>query len=461
MELKKTVMQLRPYQVRIANWLCDHPHACLSVDMGLGKTAATLHFIDHTLQLYPSATFLIVAPKRVAETVWMQEAEKWELWRVARNMVLVAGNAKKKADAAASTAQIKIVSRDNLKYFENQSFDVLVIDELTSFKNMKSERTKLVRSIHATRKIGLTGTFAPNGLLDVYAQLAAIDIAPNDDKEYFAWRGRWFIDINAHTPLNFPRWVPRGGVTEAQVLGDWERDIITLTTEDYLQLPPIQYQTVEVTLTESERRAYDEIVATLHFELPNGLDDFTVDEKARFAKIQTLCSGFVYDNEKEYSEGGVVRIEGGGSKIQAAVEFCRHAAAEGESVLLFYQYRETAVWFGEEAQKAGLRIASVKGSSYDWLTQWNTGNLDVLVANPASAGHGLNLQQGGHIILWLELTYNYEYYAQANARLHRTGQLKPVQVWTLEAKDTVDGNVRRLLANKDKTNKRIESITKR
>ena len=454
-------MQLRPYQIRIANWLCNHPHACLSVGMGLGKTAATLHFIDHTMQIYPAATFLIIAPKRVAESVWMQEAEKWELWRVARNMILVSGTAEQKEAAANSTAPIKIVSRDNLKYFENATFDVLVIDELTSFKNMKSQRTKAARSIHATRKIGLTGTFAPNGLLDVYAQLAVLDIAPNDEKEFFAWRGRWFVDVNAHTSLNFPRWLPRAGVTESAALGDWALDIITLTTEDYLQLPPIQYNTIDVELTASERKAYDDMVATLHFEMPNSLDDFVVDEKARVAKIQTLCSGFVYDTEKEYSDSGVVRIEGGGAKIQAAVEFCRHAAAEGESVLMFYQYRETAVMFGEEATKAGLRIASVKGSNYDWLQAWNTGNLDVLVATPASAGHGLNLQQGGHIVLWLELTYNYEYYAQANARLHRTGQLKPVQVWTLEAKDTVDGNVRRLLANKDKTNKRIELITKR
>ena len=429
--------------------------------MGLGKTAAVLHWVQHTLQLYPAATFLIVAPKRVAETVWMQEAEKWEMWRVARNMQLVAGTPRQKEAAATSTAPIKIVSRDNLKYFENRSFDVLIIDELTSFKNMKSQRTNAVKSIHATRKIGLTGTFAPNGLLDVYAQLAVLDIAPSDERDFYAWRGRWFVDVNASTSLPYPRYVPRAGATEAAVLGDWARDIITLTTEDYLSLPQIQFNTIDVELTKSERKAYDDMVATLHFEMPGGLEDFTVDEKARFAKIQTLCSGFVYDTDGQFGEaGGVVRIEGGGSKIEAAVEFCRHAAAEGESVLMFYQYRESAVWFGEEAAKAGLRIASVKGSGVQWLRDWNAGNLDVLVANPASAGHGLNLQQGGHIVLWLELTYNYEYYAQANARLHRTGQLKPVQVWTLEAKDTVDGNVRRLLNVKEKTNRRVEAVTK-
>lgn len=450
-------MELRPYQKRIANWLCDHPHACLSVGMGLGKTAAVLHFIDYSLQLYPWATCLIVAPKRVAETVWRQEAEKWELWRVARNMVLVAGTPAQKEAAAASAAPIKIVGRDNLKYFENAEVDVLVIDELTSFKSMTAERTRLVMSIRATRKIGMTGTFAPNGLLDVYGQLAAVGIASPEEGDFYAWRGRWFVDIMKGAKVAFSKWTIRNGVTEAQALGDWTRDIITLTTEDYLQLPPMMVDVVTVPLTEAERKAYDDLVATLHFELPGEDFDFTVDEKARFAKVQTLCSGFVYDTD---DGGKPIRIGGGGAKVEAAVEFCRRAAAEGESVLLFYNYRETAVWFGELAQKAGLRIASVKGGDYGWLERWNAGELDVLVANPASAGHGLNLQHGGHVVLWLELTYNYEYYAQANARLHRTGQVKPVQVAALVAEDTVDGAVWGALQRKSQTNRRVEAVTK-
>lgn len=448
-------MELRSYQKRIANWLCSHPHACLSVGMGLGKTAAVLHFIDHTLELYPAATFLIVAPKRVAETVWMQEAEKWELWRVLRNMQLI--TAKNKGDADGC-APIKIVSRDNVGLFAGKDVDVLVIDELTSFKNMKAQRTKHVLSIKATRRIGMTGTFAPNGLLDVYAQLAALGIASPEIGDFYAWRGRWFQNINQGRAVQFARYVPRVGVTEREVLEPYLKDIITLTTEDYLELPPMQEHTVAVDLSEEERRAYDDLVATLHFELPDSLEDFTVNEKSRFAKVQTLCSGFVYDTGEDHG-GGAIRIKGGGSKIAAAVEFCRRAAAEGESVLVFYSYRETAVWFGELAKEAGLRIASVR-SGTDWFGLWNARQLDVLVANPASAGHGLNLQHGGHIILWLELTYNYEYFAQANARLHRTGQRDPVQVWYLQARGTVDEGVLRALRNKSKTNSRVEAVTK-
>ena len=450
-------MELRPYQKRIANWLCQHPRACLSVGMGLGKTAAVLHFLDYTRRLYPHATALIVAPKRVSETVWLPEAEKWELWQLRANMILVTSKNKQDAD---SEAPVKVVSRDNVGLFAGKHFDVLVMDELTSFKNLKSQRTKAVLAVDADRRIGLTGTFAPNGLLDTYAQLAACGIASADEHDYYAWRGRWFVNANQGRPVAFPDWKPRHGTTAETALAPWLGDIITLTTEDYLQLPPMQTQTVEVELTKAERKAYDDLVATLHFELPGGLDDFTVSEKARFAKVQTLCSGFVYDRDGDYSEAGVVRIKGGGAKIAAAVEFCRRAAGEGESVLLFYNYRETALWLGEELAKEGLRFASVNGSNLDWLGLWNGGELDVLVANPASAGHGLNLQAGGHIVLWLELTYNYEYYAQANARLHRTGQMQPVQVWHLVAKDTVDEGVLRLLQNKDKTNKRVEAATK-
>lgn len=450
-------MELRPYQRRIANWLCQHPRACLSVGMGLGKTAAVLHFLEHTRRMYPAFTALIVAPKRVIETVWMQEAEKWELWPLRANMELVTA---KNREAANGDAPIKLVSRDNIGLFEGREFDILVIDELTTFKNMKSQRTKAVLSIKATRRIGLTGTFAPNGLLDTYAQLAALNIASPAEGDFYAWRGRWFTNIMQGTAAPFPKWVLRAGVTAETALSPWLGDIITLTTEDYLQLPPMQTHTVEVELTKAERKAYDDLVATLHFELPDGLEDFTVSEKARFAKVQTLCSGFVYDRDGDYSEDGVVRIKGGGAKIAEAVEFCCRAAGEGESVLLFYNYRETALWLGEALTKAGLRFASVKGSNLDWLAKWNAGELDVLVANPASAGHGLNLQAGGHIVLWLELTYNYEYYAQANARLHRTGQTQPVQVWHLVAKDTVDEGVLRLLQNKDNTNKLVEAATK-
>lgn len=449
-------MELRPYQKRIANWLCQHPRACLSVGMGLGKTASVLHFLDYTLRLYPQARILIVAPKRVAETVWLQEAEKWELWNLRSCMCLVAGTKKQKEELAnpSYTMQVKVVSRDNISLFADQRFDILIIDELTSFKSWKAARSKAVRSIEADRKIGLTGTFAPNGLLDIYPQLACLDMAGKKDGDYYAWVGRWFENVMAGSGQPFKRFVLRRGVQPREVVAPWLNDIITLTTDDYLQLPPMVEVTLPVELSKEERKAYDDLNAVLHFELPDRLEDFTVEARSKFAKLQTLASGFVYETET----GEAVRIKGGGTKVRQAVEFCLECAEQGESVLLFYNYRESAVWFGELAKDAGLRIAST--SSKRWLERWNGGELDVLVANPASAGHGLNLQAGGHIVLWLELTYNYEYFAQANARLHRTGQEKRVRCYYMLAGGTLDGKVLSALRSKGRVNGEVEQVTK-
>lgn len=457
-------MKLRKYQHRIINELVNKPNVCLSVGMGLGKTAAVLHFLEETRRRYPFFTALIVAPKRVAETVWLQEAEKWQLWELAGSMCLVAGSkAEKERKAAPSyTANVKVVSRDNVKLFEGQEFNILIIDELTSFKNLKAQRTKDLLSIKADRKIGMTGTFAPNGLIDIFAQLAVLDIADagKNNGNFWAWLGRYFQDLNAGRGVPYKRYVLRSGETAESVVEVWRDRILTLTTEDYLELPPMIEQVVPFQLSPAERKAYDGMVSSLHFELPD-LDDFTVSEKARFAKIQTLASGFVYDTDGDYGEpGGVIRIGDTSSRVALAVDMCLRCAAEGERVLLFYNYRETGVMFGEACNAAGLRVASVKGNDNRWLHRWNAGEIDVLVANPASAGHGLNLQGGGHIILWLELTYNYELFAQANARLHRTGQTQQVVVYYLVAAETVDKAILSALRRKHNGNREVEEVTK-
>lgn len=444
-------LTLRNYQKRICNFIVDHPHACVSVGMGLGKTACALHVLDHIKTRCPQMTALIVAPKRVAETVWMQEAEKWG-FDVRNHMALVSGTPAQRAKAAQS-AEILVVSRDNIADFAGQTFDILVIDELTSFKTRTAKRTDAILSIKAGRKIGLTGTIAPNGLIDLFSQMAALDMAGHAKGDWYAWRGRFFENIMEGSGQPFKKFRLRPGVTAEQVLEPWRNDIITLTTEDWLELPEMMETVMPVELADVERDAYMDLNAVLHFEMPDGLD-FTASDKGKFAKLQTLCGGFVYDTET----GEALRLDGGGTKIRASVEFCERCAAEGESVLLFYQYRESAVWFGELAKEAGLRIAST--SSKGWLERWNNGDLDVLVANPTSAGHGLNLQHGGHVVLWMELTYNYEHYAQANARLHRTGQLERVRCYYLVAKGTVDERILPALKKKAEVNRNVQEMTK-
>lgn len=439
-------MELRDYQKKIIERLEKQPNVVLSVGMGLGKTLAVLKFLEETLILYPLSRTLIVAPKRVAENTWLQEAEKWQIWRVFRNMELITGDKETKRKKAVSAAPIKIISRDNLQYVAGMQFDILVIDELTSFKNMDAERTKQIFTIKADRKIGMTGTLAPNGLIDIYGQLAAVGIFPQSKKEFWKWRGTYFEDVMSGSGQPFKKYQLRKGMQITAPIEQARDKIFTLTAEDYLHIGPMIYNEIKTELTEKEKTAYKNAVAFLQFELPSGLN-FSIDEKAKFQKLQTLCSGFVYDTETNKAETV------GDTKIQTAIDYCINAKEQGEQVLLFYNYVNTALRFGEVAQKNSLQIASP--SAKNWLQKWNNKELDVLVANPQQIGHGLNLQQGGHIILWLELTYNLELFFQSNARLHRQGQTKPVIVNYITAKDTIDERIFPLLMKKNNTNTNV------
>ncbi|MCQ2319301.1 MAG: DEAD/DEAH box helicase [Bacteroidales bacterium] len=446
-------MQLRGYQKRLVDEILRRKNVCLSVGMGLGKTISVLTALDYIMYTndYQSLRVLIVAPKRVAETVWLQEAEQWGLWKLRACMALVSGTKEKKLKMASDdyVAQIKIVSRDNIALFAGRHFDIVVIDELTSFKSWTLQRSKIMRGITANKKIGLTGTFAPNGIIDIYPQLSAIGIAGDD---YYGWRGRWFEDVMRGSGQSFQKWQLRNGVSPYNVLSEFAADIITLSTDDYIGLPPVVEVPQFVNLSKEERKAYDDLVTTLHFELPDD-DAFETTDNAVFAKIQTLTSGFVYDDD-----GNVIRLEHGGSKIRAAVDKCCECRDNGEHVLLLYHFRESAIWFHELATAALLRVCST--SAKGWLDKWNNGDIDVLVANPQSSGHGLNLQRGGHVAVWMELTYDYELFAQANARLRRPGQTEQVVAYYMISNDTCDVNILRSLARKKKDNDLVERMTK-
>lgn len=444
---------LTDYQRAAARFLWSKSSAVLAIGMGLGKTRTVLEFLNYAMQVYPTLTAIIVAPKRVAQSVWRQEAAKWQLWRVARNMELVDGTAAEKKKKADSGAPFLIVSRDNLKYVEGKTVDILIIDEITNFKNFKAARTRQIMNIQASRRIGLTGTFAPNGYIDIYPQLAVLGIAPADNSEYYAWRGRWFEDVYAARPVRYNKFIPRDGVRLDDIIGQWRQNIFCLSSEDYLTLPPIQYINIDFDLSAAEAAAYEDMRAFLHFETLDGFA-FSVEEAQKFAKLQTLGSGFVYDADDEGTPSGPRSIEETPTRIIEAIDFIQRARAEGERVLLFYQFRATAIALKKAADAAGISIISL--SSPDWLTAWNNHQADALVLQPAAAAHGLNLQHGGHIVLWCELTYNYELYAQANARLYRTGQREPVRVYHLVASPSYDAQILSALKKKDEENKSFE-----
>lgn len=456
-------MKLHEYQQRAVDFMMAHPCCILSVGMGLGKTAAVLHYID---RLRPSYC-LIVAPKRVAETVWKQEAEKWGLWFVSENMVIVKGTPKqRKAAWEDHLHPYKVVGRDNLAdlfdsndyQFPTCDFDLVVLDELTSFKSIDSKRTRRVFTLarKASRCVGLTGTFLANGAIDIYAQCASVGLASNL-KEFYSWRARYFKDVMAGSGMAWHKW--RLTVPLEDVLHRWHSDIFTLDSKDYLDIPPVSVVAHPVTLYKDERERYDNLEAFLDCNI-EGVG-VSVKEDAKFMKLQTMCDGFIYTCDT-YEEQGfydhVIRGERS-AKLEAVADFCERCLAESEPVLLFYAFRAERDWLREMLAKRDIVTMEVREKGA--IDKWNAGDFyGVLMAHPASAGHGLNLQSGGRILVWSTLTYNYEYYAQANARLARQGQRKAVQIHVFTAAKTVEDGKQKALERKDKEQDQFLAMTK-
>lgn len=438
-------IKLHKYQQRIVEFLHQTPNAILSVDMGLGKTASVLTYIQET----QPASLLIVAPKRVAESVWLQEAEKWGYNTIADRMVIVKGTKAKRAKLLANDKPYKIISRDNIKDVYGYKCDLLVIDELTSFKSVQSKRTQSILTIRAARKIGLTGTFLANGAIDIFGQCAAVGLRLDSGLNFYAWRAIHFHDAVAGAGLQFQKWVLNKNESIDSLLADVQRNIFTLTAADYLEIPDVQHQWHKIELAQETREAYDSLNSFLGLQLND--TRLTFEEGAKFAKLQTLCNGFVYVDEQA--------VRGKDSaKLEAVADFVAEMAEAGEPVLLFYAYREEAVWLGELLTKRGISFESVKKAGF--VERWNAGQTQCLFAHPASAGHGLNLQHGGRVIVWSSLTYNYELYAQANARLARQGQTRNVQIHYFLAEDTCEYMVWRALQRKDKEQNEFLAITK-
>lgn len=440
-------MKLHSYQRRIVDFLHQTPNAILSVDMGLGKTISVLQYIHET----QPETVLIIAPKRVAETVWKQEAQKWSLNDIADKMVIVKGTPTRRAKLLNDKLHpYKIISRENAKDVLNWGVDLLVLDELTSYKTFDSNRSIYVGTIKAKNKIGLTGTFLANGAIDIYGQCAAVGLKLDRGLNFWAWRATHFHDAVAGAGLQFQKWVLNANESVERILMGVKDNIFTLTAADYLEIPEKQDTWHKIELSKETRKAYDDLNAFLGFELGDGI--LTVDEKAKYAKLQTLCNGFIYTQD-----GQAVRGKSS-AKLEAVADFVAECAEAGEPVLLFYAYREEAVWLAELLHKRHIQFESVKKDGF--CERWNAGKIECLFAHPASAGHGLNLQHGGRVIVWSSLTYNYELFAQANARLARQGQTKNVQIHYFMAEDTCEHFVWNALQKKDKQQNEFLTLTK-
>ena len=428
-------MQYRPYdyQRTAMQWIIDKPHCGLFLDMGLGKTVSTLTAVQQLIDDCEVSRVLVVAPKKVAETTWSTEAEKWDHLKDLR-VVKVLGTEKQRLTALAEKADIYVTGRDNFvwlvgKYGGCLPFDVLVIDELTSFKSAKSQRFKAMRIAvpSVKRVIGLTGTPAPNGLIDLWAQMYCLDQGERLGRSITRYRETYF---ETHRWNNI---LVRCDVKKGcdKIIRDRIADIcLSMQAKDYLELPKLITHIIKVSLSPKVAEAYRkfEKEKVIEFKAEHGQEPANVlanSAAGLMNKLSQFANGAIYDDERNVHEIHSEKLD----RLAEIVE-----AANGSSVLVFYQYKHDIPRI--MAKLKGLRVVTYTGEGD--LRQWNDGNIDVLLAHPASTAFGLNMQQGGHYIVWFGTGWNLELYQQANARLHRQGQEHPVTVYQLLCEDTVD-----------------------
>jgi len=391
---------------------------------------------------------LVIAPLRVAQKTWPDEIRKWDHLKHLR-ISLILGTEKQRLGALQAKADIWIINRENVEwlvdlYGKNWPFDMVVIDELSSFKSSKAKRFRALRKVRPMIKriVGLTGTPAPNGLIDLWPQVYLLDQGERLGKTVTGYRSRYFEPGKRNRTVIFT-WDPKPGAEEA-IYSKLEDLCVSMSAEDWLQMPERIDREVIVQIPEAARAQYDQLERDLLLPFAGG--DITADTMAILSnKLLQMANGAVYD------ENGATR-EIHRAKLEALDDILE--AANGQPVLVFYNYQHD-----RDRVLKHIPTARVLDTEDD-IEKWNQGKIPVMLAHPASAGHGLNLQAGGNIIVWFGLTWSLELYLQAIARLYRQGQDKSVIVHHLIAEGTIDEDVMRALAGKDVSQKALLEAVK-
>lgn len=385
---------------------------------------------------------LVIAPKKVAEGTWQKECQKWDhLQHLQISTVL--GSEKKRMAALNAAADIYVINRENVTwlvdlYRDQWPFDMVVVDEFSSFKSHSAKRFKSLAAIrpHVSRFVGLTGTPSPNGLMDLWSELYLLDGGERLERRFGAFRERYFRPGRSNGYVVY-EYLPRKGSREA-ILNKISDICISMKADDYLTLPDCIDNEVPVVLDNQARKAYNTLERQMVLELED--DDLTVTSAAALSnKLLQLANGALYDANR-----GVHEIHS--AKIDALMELLE--SLNGKPALLFYSFQHDKWRILEALRKTKLRVRTL--NSVADQDAWNAGEVDVLLAHPASCAYGLNLQQGGNHIVWFGLPWNYEQYVQANKRLHRQGQTEKVIVHHLVVQASRDEDVMKALGKKEK-----------
>ena len=385
---------------------------------------------------------LVIAPKKVAEGTWQKECQKWDhLQHLQISTVL--GSEKKRMAALNATTDIYVINRENVTwlvdlYRDQWPFDMVVVDEFSSFKSHSAKRFKSLAAIrpHVSRFVGLTGTPSPNGLMDLWSELYLLDGGERLEKRFGAFRERYFRPGRSNGYVVY-EYLPRKGSQEV-ILNKISDICISMKADDYLTLPDCIDNEVPVVLDNQARKAYNTLERQMVLELED--DDLTVTSAAALSnKLLQLANGALYDDNR-----GVHEIHS--AKVDAFLELLE--SLHGKPVLVFYSFQHDKWRILAALHKTKLRVRLLESVADQ--DAWNAGEVDVLLAHPASCAYGLNLQQGGNHIVWFGLPWNYEQYVQANKRLHRQGQTEKVIVHHLVVQDSRDEDVMKALGKKEK-----------
>lgn len=448
-------MKFKPhmYQRYCINRLLTDNALGLFLDMGLGKTVITLTAVnDLKYNRFAVSKILVIAPKKVAESTWAKEASKWDHLKMLR-VIAVLGTASKRVKALNTPADIYVINRENVpwlvEYYRNAwPFDMVIVDEFSSFKNHQAKRFKSLTWVrnHISRFVGLTGTPSPNGLLDLWAQVYLLDEGKRLGKKITHFRERYF-EPNQRDREHIFNYMPKPGADEViqNLIGDI---CISMKAEDYLELPDCISVTTPVVLDSKGKMAYEKLEKEMLLEI----DDTTIDAGTAAVltnKLLQLCNGAVYGENRE-----IVEIHK--CKLEAFLELVE--GLNGQPALVFYNFQHDLMRIKKALDKSGLVVKELKGPQDE--DDWNNKKINILLAHPASAAYGLNLQNGGNHVIWFGLNWSLELYQQANKRLHRQGQTEKVIIHHLAVEGGVDEDVMTALEDKSSTQDKLMNALK-
>lgn len=428
------------YQAQATAFIETHPQAAILLGMGLGKTVITLTAIwNLLLDSFQVRRVLIIAPLRVARDTWPAEVAKWD-HLAGLTIAIAVGTKTDRLDALAQNAMVTVINRENVPWLVKQlggawPFDMVVIDELSSFKNHRAQRFKALATVcpSITRIVGLTGTPASNGLMDLWAQFRLLDEGQRLGRFISHYRNRWFVP-DKRNGMQIFTYKPRAGAEDEiyAAIGDIT---LSMRTTDHLTLPELTVTTTAVTLSGGERAVYERLRDEMVLDLDGQIVD-AANAAALSGKLLQLASGAIYDEHGD-------AIEVHDRKLDALEDLVE--AANGQPLLVAY-------WFKHDLQRITERFPQARElkTSAD-IEAWNAREIPLALIHPASAGHGLNLQHGGSILIWFSLTWSLELYQQTNARLYRQGQCEPVTITHLATTGTLDEAVLTALESKDLT----------